>query len=625
MSKAIGIDLGTTFSVAACLESGRPAVIPDIDGNRLTPSVVAILNDGKRVVGRRARLQAEDNPDGTVFSIKRRMGRNAYIGPDCAVTEKGLITQVKRHMGSDFRIRIHGKEYTPEEISAVILRKLKRDAADYLGEDVTKAVISVPAYFNISQRQATLDAGAIAGLDVIRIIDEPTAAALAYGLDLEGAETVMVWDLGGGTFDVSILELGGGVFEVKSVSGDTWLGGEDYDQRLVDYLIGEFKKEYGIDIGNDKSAMIRLKETAERAKIELTDRELAHISFPFNKCRLEAALTRTKFEELTGDLAERMIAPTERALKDAGFRPEDIDRIILVGGSTRMPRVRKIFGEIMGREPYIDMHPDEVVSMGAAIQAGILTGEIDKKILIDVTPISLGIETEGGIFTKIMERNTTIPATRSRLFTNSAEDQTSMEIHVLQGERAMAAYNITMDRFDLTGIPPLLRGEAMVEVKFEIDANGILRVSATDLRTESSNTLRISPRFYGLASEEIDRMVKEAGDFTESDRRESEEARIFIKANNMISASTVLSEEARSFLSASECAIVEAMECGAKRLKEAVSGADMQSINDLSGKLEESIKAVDREIKKRRQEKGMTAKKPGRGLYDTIDTAQNNA
>ncbi|MBI5643527.1 MAG: molecular chaperone DnaK [Deltaproteobacteria bacterium] len=625
MSKAIGIDLGTTFSVAACLEFGRPAVIPDIDGNRLTPSVVAILEDGKRVVGKRARLQAEENPDGTVFSIKRRMGRNAYIGPDCEVTEKGLITQVKRHMGSDFRVMIRGKEYTPEEISAVILRKLKRDAGNYLGEEISKAVVSVPAYFNISQRQATLDAGAIAGLDVIRIIDEPTAAALAYGLDIEGAETVMVWDLGGGTFDVSILELGGGVFEVKSVSGNTWLGGEDYDQRIVEYLLGEFKKGYGADIGTDKSAMIRLKETAERAKIELTDRDIVQISFFFNKRRLETVLTRTKFEELTGDLAESMIAPTERALKDAGLRPEEIDRIILVGGSTRMPRVRKLFGEIMGREPYIDIHPDEVVSMGAAIQAGILTGEIDKKILIDVTPIALGIETEGGLFTKIMERNTTVPATRSRLFTNSAEDQTSMEIHVLQGERAMAAYNITMDRFDLSGIEPQRRGEAMVEIKFEIDANGILRVSATDLRTESSNSLRISPRFYGLAKNEIGRMIKEAGDCIETDLMESEEALLFIKANNMIASSSLLAEEARSLLSVSEYVIVETMECEAQRLRDAVSGADTRSINDLSGKLEDAIKAVDRVLKNRRHEKVITAGKPGRGLYDTIDTAQDNA
>lgn len=621
----IGIDLGTTFSVVAYLESGRPTVIADNDGNKLTPSVVAILNDGKRIVGRRARLQAEDNPDGTIFSIKRRMGRKAYIAPEAIAAEKGLITQVKRHMGSDFRIKVGAKEYTPEEISAVILRKLKRDAEDYLGEDIGKAVISVPAYFNISQRQATLDAGAIAGLDVIRIIDEPTAAALAYGFDLEGAETVMVWDLGGGTFDVSILELGGGLFEVKSVSGDTWLGGEDYDQRIMEYLIEEFKKECGIDVSGDKPAMIRLKEAAERAKTELTCDEFTRISFPFNECVLEAMLTRSMFEEMTRDLAEKMIAPTERALKDAGMRPEDIDRIILVGGSTRMPRIRKLFGEIMGREPYLDLHPDEVVAMGAAIQAGIMCGEITEKVLIDVTPISLGIETEGGIFTKIIERNTTIPATRSRIFTNSAENQTSMEIHVLQGERTMAPYNITMDRFELAGIPPLGRGEAMVEVKFEIDSNGILRVSAMDLRTENSKTLRISPRFYGLSSDEIERMVKEAGDFMESDQRECEDAKTLIMANSLIIASQKAAEEALSGFPISASGLVEIMEKAASRLKEAIEEGNIQLVKDVSREIEESIRAIDGQIKKRKLEKeGLARGFEDRGQYDTVNTAQNN-
>ncbi|MBI1910922.1 MAG: molecular chaperone DnaK [Deltaproteobacteria bacterium] len=603
MSKVIGIDLGTTFSAAAYLEFGKPVVIPDKDGHKLTPSIVAILNDGKRITGRQARAQAESNPDGTVFSIKRRMGRNSYIDPEGAISEKGLITQVKRHMGSDFRIKIGGKEYTPEEISAVILRKMKKDAEDYLGDEISKAVISVPAYFNITQRQATLDAGAIAGLDVIRIIDEPTAAALAYGLDMEGAETVMVWDLGGGTFDVSILELGGGLFEVKSVSGDTWLGGEDYDQRLVEYLIEEFKKEYGVDVSADKGAMIRLKDAAESAKIEFSESEFSHVIFPFNENRLEAFLTRGKFEELTRDLAERMKAPTERALKDAGFKPSDIDRIILVGGSTRMPRIRQLFSEIMGKEPYIDMHPDEVVAMGAAIQAGILTKEIAKRILVDVTPISLGIETEGGIFTRIIERNTTIPATRSRIFTNSAQDQGSMEIHVLQGERTMSAYNITMDRFELTGIEPAPRGEAMVDIKFEIDANGILRVSATDLRTENSKSLRISPRFYGLAPEEIERMIKEAEKSNESDGMERENAKILIRANNLLTAAGMAAKDALSVICISESAKVEEMENMGRKLEKAISEGNTQLIKDASDKLEKCIKVIETEIEKKFQKK----------------------
>ena len=608
MSKVVGIDLGTSFSMAAYLERGQPRVIPNREDNSLTPSVVSILKDGKRLVGQLAKLQATGNPDGTIFSIKRHMGRRAYLDLDSLSDDKEIIRQIKRHMGSDYWVKIDDREYTPEEISALILQKIKRDAEDYLGEEIDKAVISVPAYFNISQRQATIDAGKIAGLEVLRIVDEPTAAALAYGLDMEDLQTILVWDLGGGTFDVSILELGKGVFEVKAVNGDTWLGGDDYDYRIVEHLAGEFQDEYGIDLRKNKVVMIRLKEVAEKAKIDLTDKEVTRIKLPFIDAgeggpkHWETVLTREKFEELTEDLLRKMVAPTKEAMADARLRPEDIDRVILVGGSTRMPAVRSLFRDLMGMEPYVELHPDEVVGMGAAVQAGILTGEIDGKILIDVSPISLGIETQGGIYTKIIEKNSTIPTSESRLFTNAADYQTSMDIHVLQGERPMAVYNMTLDRFEMSGIPPLPRGDAWVEVKFDINANGILHVSCKDLHTDNNKRVRISPRFYGLPREEIDRMIKDAEEFQDQDQRRREEVEAGIKAGNMIRAGRQIIEDIEKDSSYKQLPdriafLIEDVEKGMLEVREALSGTDCDDIRSGTEELEKRIKVLDKEIK----------------------------
>ncbi len=604
MSRVVGIDLGTTFSAAAYLERAQPKVIPNAERSCLTPSVVSILKDGKRLVGQLAKLQATANPDGTIFSIKRQMGRRAYLDLDSLSDDKEIVRQIKRHMGSDYWIEIGDKEYTPEEISAIILQKVKKDAEDYLGEEIEKAVISVPAYFNISQRQATIDAGRIAGLEVLRIVDEPTAAALAYGLDMEDIHTILVWDLGGGTFDVSILELGGGVFEVKSVNGDTWLGGDDYDYRIVEHLAGEFQEEYGIDLRNNKVAMIRLREVAEKAKIDLTHKEVTRIKLPFIDAgdggpkHWETVLTREKFEELTDDLLQKMVEPTKQALTDARLKPEDIDRVILVGGSTRMPAVRRLFKDLMGKEPYVEIHPDEVVAMGAAVQAGILTGQIEGKILIDVTPISLGIETQGGIFTKIIGNNTTIPTSEGRLFTNAADNQTCMDIHVLQGERPMAVYNMTLDRFEMTGIPPLPRGDAWVEVQFKINADGILHVSCKDLHTDNSKGLRISPRFYGLPREEIERMVKEAEGYQEQDQREREEAEIGIKAHNMIRASQqIIGDVERDMIDLIDSSLIENIEKAMLDVREALAVEDYDDIRSGTEELEKRIKMLDRKIK----------------------------
>ena len=627
MSKVVGIDLGTTFSAAAYLERGQPKVIPSRENNPLTPSVVSILKDGRRLVGQLAKLQATGNPDGTIFSIKRHMGRRAYLDLDSVSDDKEIIRQIKRHMGSDYWVKIGDREYTPEEISALILQKIKKDAEDYLGEEIEKAVISVPAYFNISQRQATIDAGRIAGLEVLRIVDEPTAAALAYGLDMEDLHTILVWDLGGGTFDVSILELGGGVFEVKAVNGDTWLGGDDYDYRIVEHLACEFQNEYGIDLRKNKVAMIRLKEVAEKAKIDLTDKEVTRIKLPFIDAgaggpkHWETVLTREKFDELTDDLLRKMVEPTKQAMADAGLKPEDIDRVILVGGSTRMPAVRTLFRDLMGKEPYLELHPDEVVSMGAAVQAGILTGQIEGKILIDVTPISLGIETQGGIFTKIVEKNTTIPRSESRLFTNAADYQTSMDIHVLQGERPMAVYNMTLDRFEMTGIPSLPRGDAWVEVKFDINADGILHVSCKDLHTDNNKRVRISPRFYGLPIEEIDRMIKEAEKYAAEDEKQRQEVETGIKANNMIRAGRQVIEDIEKETSYKQLPdeiafLIEDVEKAMLDVREALSGKDYADIRSGTEELEKRIKMLDRVIKENRRHNSSATKaqRPKEGI-----------
>ncbi|MDP9727370.1 molecular chaperone DnaK [Alicyclobacillus sp. TC] len=502
MAKVIGIDLGTTNSCVAVMEGGEAVVIPNAEGNRTTPSVVSFTKEGERLVGDVAKRQAITNPDRTIISIKR-------------------------HMGTDHRTEIDGKSYTPQEISAMILQKLKADAEAFLGEKVSQAVITVPAYFSDAQRQATRDAGKIAGLEVLRIVNEPTAAALAYGLDKEGEQTILVYDLGGGTFDVSILELGDGVFEVKATSGNNRLGGDDFDERIIQYLADSFKKEYGIDLRQDKMALQRLKDAAEKAKKELSSTLTTTISLPFISAdatgpkHLEVNLTRAKFEEITADLVESTLGPTRQALSDAGLSANDVDRVILVGGSTRIPAVQEAIKKLIGKEPSKGVNPDEVVAVGAAIQAGVLTGEVKDVVLLDVTPLSLGIETLGGVFTRLIDRNTTIPTSKSQIFSTAADNQTSVEIHVLQGEREMARDNKTLGRFTLTDIPPAPRGIPQIEVTFDIDANGIVHVSAKDLGTGKSQRITITAS-SGLSKDEIDRMVREAEANAEADRKRRE-------------------------------------------------------------------------------------------------------
>lgn len=514
MSKVIGIDLGTTNSCVAVMEGGEAVVIPNAEGNRTTPSVVGFKKDGERIVGETAKRQAITNPDRTIMSVKR-------------------------HMGTNHKEMVEDKAYTPQEISAIILQKLKADAESYLGGPVTKAVITVPAYFNDSQRQATKDAGAIAGLEVLRIVNEPTAAALAYGLEKAEDQTILVFDLGGGTFDVSILELGDGIFEVKATSGDNHLGGDDFDQKVIDWLVAEFKKEQGVDLSKDKAAVQRLKDAAEKAKKELSSVLTTTISLPFITMvdgvpqHLEMNLTRAKFEELTADLVERTMGPTRQALKDSGLSPNEIDRIVLVGGSTRIPAVQEAVKKLTGKEPHKGVNPDEVVALGAAIQAGVLTGDVKDVVLLDVTPLSLGIETAGGVFTKMIDRNTTIPTSKSQIFSTYADNQTSVEIHVLQGERSMAADNKTLGRFMLGDIPPAPRGIPQIEVTFDIDANGIVNVSALDKGTGKSQKITITSS-SGLTEEEIDKMMKEAEAHAEEDRKRKEMVEARNEADQLI-------------------------------------------------------------------------------------------
>jgi molecular chaperone DnaK len=502
MSKVIGIDLGTTNSCVAVMEGGEAVVIPNAEGNRTTPSVVGFKKDGERVVGETAKRQAITNPDRTVISIKR-------------------------HMGTNHKETIDGTAYTPQEISAIILQKLKADAEAYLGTTVTQAVITVPAYFNDSQRQATKDAGKIAGLEVLRIVNEPTASALAYGMEKSEDHTILVYDLGGGTFDVSILELGDGIFEVKATSGDNRLGGDDFDQVIIDYLAAEFKKEHGIDLSKDKAAVQRLKDAAEKAKKELSGVLTTTISLPFITVvdgvpqHLEINLTRAKFEEISAALVERTMGPTRQALSDAGLSPNQIDKVVLVGGSTRIPAVQEAVKKLIGKEPHKGVNPDEVVALGAAVQAGVLTGDVKDVVLLDVTPLSLGIETAGGVFTKMIDRNTTIPTTKSQVYTTYADNQPSVEIHVLQGERSMANDNKTLGRFMLGDIPPAPRGIPQIEVTFDIDSNGIVNVNATDKGTGKSHKITITSS-SGLSDEEIDRMMKDAEANAEEDRKRKE-------------------------------------------------------------------------------------------------------
>lgn len=524
MAKVIGIDLGTTNSVVAVVEGGEPIIIPNAEGQRLTPSVVAFTKDGERLVGQLAKRQAVTNPERTIFSIKRFMGRRMEEVEDEAAR---VPYRVVAGPQGEARVRIGDRDYTPQEISAMILQKLKADAESFLGEKVEKAVITVPAYFTDAQRQATRDAGLIAGLEVLRIINEPTAAALAYGMDKDKEQKILVFDLGGGTFDVSILELGEGVFEVKATSGNNHLGGDDFDQRIVDHVAEDFLARHGVDLRKDRMALQRLKEAAERAKIELSTLTSTTINLPFisqgpeGPLHLDFTLTRARFEELTRDLVEATWGPTRRALEDAGLRPEQVDKVLLVGGATRMPAVQEWVRRFFGQEPYKGINPDEVVAMGAAIQAAVLAGEMKSVVLVDVTPLSLGIETLGGVFTKIIERNTAIPTSKSEIFTTASDNQTQVEVHVLQGERPMARDNKTLGRFILDGIPPAPRGVPKIEVTFDIDVNGIVHVSAKDLGTGRQQKITIQARGT-LTEEEIKRLVREAEEHAEEDRRKKE-------------------------------------------------------------------------------------------------------
>ena len=555
MAKVIGIDLGTTNSVVAVMEGGEPTVIANAEGSRITPSVVGFSKNGERLVGQLAKRQAVSNPEHTFSSIKR-------------------------YMGTDHKVNVDGKEYSPQEISAMILQKLKADAESYLGETVTQAVITVPAYFSDSQRQATKDAGTIAGLEVLRIINEPTAASLAYGMDKGEEHTILVFDLGGGTFDVSILELGDGVFEVKATNGNNRLGGDDFDARVMKWMVEEFKKESGIDLSQDKMAAQRLLEAAEKAKIELSGVLSTNINLPFITAdasgpkHLDLNLTRAKFDELTADLVEATMGPTRQALADSGLSQQDIDKVILVGGSTRIPAVQEAIKKYLGQEPHRGVNPDECVAIGAAIQAGVLVGDVKDVLLLDVTPLSLGIETMGRVCTKIIERNTTIPTEKSQIFSTAADNQPSVDIHVLQGEREMADGNKTLGRFELSGIPPAPRGVPRIEVTFKIDANGIVHVSAKDLGTGKEQKITITSS-GGMSNEEIDRMVKEAETHAAEDKKRKEEVEVRNNADSLVyQAEKAIKEVGEK----ADKALVEKVQKAADQLKESLKGTDIEKI-----------------------------------------------
>ncbi len=579
MSKIIGIDLGTTNSVVAVMEGDQPVVIPNPEGGRTTPSVVAFTKSGDRLVGQVAKRQAITNPENTVYSIKRFMGRRYKEVPD---EIKMVPYKVIEASNGDARVEILGKENTPPEISAQILRYLKEAAEAYLGSKVTKAVITVPAYFNDSQRQATKDAGQIAGLEVMRIVNEPTAAALAYGLDKKKDQTIAVYDFGGGTFDISILEVGEGVVEVKSTNGDTHLGGDNIDQRIIDWIIEEYKKDQGIDLSKDRMALQRLKEAAEKAKMELSTTLETEINLPFVTAdasgpkHLLMKLTRAKLESLMEDILQRSVGPCKQAISDSGVKASNIDEVILVGGSTRIPRVQQIVKELFGREPHRGVNPDEVVAVGAAVQAGVLSGEVKDILLLDVTPLSLGIETLGHVSTKLIPRNTTIPTRKSEIFTTAGDNQTEVEIHVLQGEREMAYDNRTLGRFNLVGIPPAPRGVPQVEVTFDIDANGIVNVSAKDLGTSKEQRITITSS-SGLSKDDVDKMVKEAESHADDDRKKKEEIEVRNRADSMIYNTEKLLKENKDKLPEAEAKNIETAIEACKKAVESGDRAEIES------------------------------------------------
>jgi molecular chaperone DnaK len=573
MSKIIGIDLGTTNSVVAVMEGGEPVVITNPEGSRLTPSVVAFTKAGERLVGQVAKRQAVTNSENTVFSIKRFMGRRHT---EVTEEQKMVPYTVVSAPNGDVRVKAGGKEYAPPEISGMILQKLKQAAEQYLGQTVTKAVITVPAYFNDAQRQATKEAGKIAGLEVMRIVNEPTAAALAYGLDKKKDETIAVYDFGGGTFDISILEVGEGVVEVKATNGDTHLGGDNLDQRVIDWIVAEFKKSDGIDLSKDRMALQRLKEAAEKAKMELSTVMETDINLPFITAdqsgpkHMQLKLTRAKFEQLVEDLLQKTVGPTKQALSDAGVDPSKIDEVVLVGGSTRIPRVQQIVKDLFGKEPHRGVNPDEVVAVGAAIQAGVLAGEVKDLLLLDVTPLSLGIETLGGVMTTLITRNTTIPTRKSETFSTAADSQTSVEVHVLQGERPLARDNRTLGRFQLVGIPPAPRGIPQIEVTFDIDANGMVNVSAKDLGTGKEQKITITAS-SGLSKDEVERMMKDAESHAEEDKKRREEIETRNRADQAVYAAEKMMQEMGDKLPSSDKAAVESAVEG---LKSAISGGD---------------------------------------------------
>jgi molecular chaperone DnaK len=608
MGKLIGIDLGTTNSCVAVMEGGDPVVIANAEGSRTTPSIVAFTESGERLVGQTAKRQAVTNPENTVFAVKRLIGRK-YDSSEVQNDIKILPYKISKASNGDASVSVRGKDYTSAEISAMILQKMRETAEDYLGEKITEAVITVPAYFNDSQRQATKDAGRIAGLKVERIINEPTAAALAFGLDKKGDRKIAVFDLGGGTFDISILEIGDGVFEVKSTNGDTHLGGEDFDLRIITYLADEFKKDQGIDLRNDKMALQRLKEGAEKAKVELSGSMETDVNLPFITAdasgpkHLNIKLTRAKLEALVDDLIEKVVGPCNTALKDSGLKTSDLDEVILVGGMTRMPRVQAKVKEIFGKEPSKGVNPDEVVAVGAAIQGGVLTGDVKDVLLLDITPLSLGIETLGGVFTRLIEKNTTIPTKKSQIFSTAADNQPAVEIHVLQGEREMAGGNKTLGRFQLVGIPAAPRGMPQIEVTFDIDANGIVSVSAKDMGTGKEQSIRITAS-SGLSKEEIDSLIKDAEMHAEEDKKKRE----LIDARNM----------ADSMIYTTEKTIKEAGD----KVDEATKGNINQAIENLKKAMEV---ADTEEIKRLTDELTQASHKLAEAMYAQASQQQAQA